>query len=280
MTPPRVLVLGLARNCAATLPVFFGWVDSLSSAFRISALIGENGSSDQTRHLIVDAERAGMPVVLVDTSEMAAIGDRLRRMAVGRERLLQQAKSERADIVVVADLDSVMRRPPDIVGLQRAIDLLASAPELIAVTASSRPHYYDVLAYRDHSTNFDGLNERIQQAQRSPLLYYRFMYEQVFSEQIRLTRLGPRRCYSAFNGLAVYRYADYVRGSYLGGGSGICEHVVFHHSLDSGTEERVAVIDELCIATPPEHAPVGPVSFYMGRIWRTLRRTLAGQVRL
>src|SRR5262245_19196347 len=148
-----LLFLGLAKNCARTIPKFAKLLDRLEiSNYNVRAIIGENGSRDNTRSVI----RSFYPrITPLDTSFMGKERSRLRRIAMGREALLQKAKGLKADYVIVSDFDNVMEHPPRPDDIGTAIAHLQADPKLFAVGATSMPCFYDLLALRGGGIKYD-----------------------------------------------------------------------------------------------------------------------------
>lgn len=271
---PSILFLCLARDCAETLPAFFRFLAALGEqGISAAAWIGENGSSDGTGRLIDEA--AGLGVERVDTSAMAAASERLERMAIGRQLLLDRlrASTMRPRVVCVADLDSVMAAPPEPERLTAAMAELEQDAGLFAVGASSRPYYYDLLAFRHEEFGFlRDLHVRIQKAKRNPLTYYHFQATEMYAVQRRVTARVPLRCASSFNGLCLYRGEDYLRGTYRAADEReVCEHVTFNLAVAASTGRQMRVSDGLVLAMPADHAPVGFVRFWRDRVRKALR---------
>lgn len=269
-----LLFLCLARNCAQTLPGFFAFLADLRrEGIAASAWIGENGSSDATPQLIERAAPLG--VERVDTSAMAASSERLQRMAIGRQLLLDRlrALSAQPPIVCVADLDGVMQVPPAPAALAAALGQLQQDPALFAIGAASQPYYYDLLALRLEGFEFlHDLHARIQRAKRNPLTYYHFQSTQMYAVERRVTALLPFRCASSFNGLCLYRTEDYLRGTYRADDEAeVCEHVTFNLSVAARTARQMLVSDTLRFAMPADHSPVSFPRFWLDRLSKMLR---------
>lgn len=243
------------------------------SGIRCAAAIGENGSVDGTRDLVSAAARSGN-IVLVDTATAAAFANRLERIARAREQVRDYlaACAWRARFVCVADLDDVMSAPVEASAIKSAMNCLMELPDIFGVSATSAPWYYDLLAYESEVLSFAGLEARIREAQRNVLGYYEFHCRSIYPLQRQITRLGSHLCRSAFNGLCVYRYADYVGGSYLHGNDfENCEHLSLHKSM-RGTGRNMLVSSDLAIATPVGHGPCSMLFFY----WLRAKKLLKG----
>jgi hypothetical protein len=219
----------------------------------VLAIVGENGSRDGTRALLEAAIPSGL-VRVVDTSFMAHGLPRLQRMALGREFLAQHVPAS-ARAVGVIDLDEPYLAHLDPDQLSRCINRLERDSSLFAVSATSRPTYYDLLAFADDGRSFSGLDEQIERLTRNPAAYYRLFRDVIYPAQEHLTSDADIPCTSAFNGLSLYLADTYRRGSYLprNGQPWECEHVTFHRSLASASGRHMVIDGNLILPMPPEH---------------------------
>jgi hypothetical protein len=269
-----ILFLCLARNCAANLPSFFAYLERLRAAgIPCRALIGENGSQDGTRELILAASERG--ITLLDTAAMADARGRLARMAFGRQMLLDAARAANEDVafICIADLDNVMEEPPAIEAVDNAMHRLCEDRSLFAIGATSRPVYYDLLALRMSGYDFSTLDAEIAAAKRKPLSYHRFHERRIYGPQRQLTASAPVLCESSFNGFCLYNAADYLLGSYRAANEAeVCEHVTMNLSILRGTGKRMLIAPDLVVRTPQDHAPVGFARFWFDRIRETALR--------
>jgi len=264
----HVLFLCLARNCEATLPVFFSYLENCEQhGLSCRAIIGENGSVDGTRRLIENA--VGRRIALLDTSLMERAPSRLVRMALGRQALLDAAfaGAEIPDYVCVLDVDNVMLVPPQPEALLAGIEQLRQDSRLFAVGATSRPVYYDLLALRMQGHDYSNLNTEIAAAKKHPLSYFRFHEERIYSNQRLMTRPEPIVCESCFNGLCLYNSADYQLGTYRAENEAdVCEHVTCNLTIGGATGKHMLISPDLAVQAPADHVPVGFGRFWMDRI--------------
>jgi hypothetical protein len=271
-----IAFLGLARDCVGSLPIFFRFVDSLDQASISSVvLIGENGSTDGTRELLERRAAEGR-LQVVDTGFMAGIPRRLQRMAQGREKVKLALKNSgaRPAYVCVVDLDRVMTIPPRVEDFTQAMELLANDERLFAVSADSKPYFYDLLAYEDDELSFAWLPHKSEEvATMRPRRYYGQILKHISAYQRSLTKLGDRLCISSFNGMCIYKASYYSRASYLATGKvDICEHLVLNRSIFRATGRRILITRFLTLRTPAEQMPIGPIAFWVQQIYKKLRR--------
>lgn len=274
---PDIVVLALARNCAATLPAFLRFLSSLRDAgLDCRALVGENDSRDGTGALLWAAQARG-ELSHVPTAFMSDIRGRLARMARGREHLKRvlDGQGPAPAYVCVADIDNVMARPPEAGAVLAALAKL-ERPGLFAVSAASQPHYYDLLAYEDEAVSYEYLLDDIARHRRGALGYYRFFSDTIYPAQSALTRERETTCLSAFNGLTLYRGADYRLGSYLDDDYARCEHLTLNRRIAAATGRRMLVDPGLVLRTPGDHAQRGFLSFYASRVRKMAVARLRG----
>jgi hypothetical protein len=276
-TSPELVFLSLARNCASTLPLFLRFLSELQrSGLSCAALIGENGSMDETRALILEA--APYNVHLCKTDFLETQFKRLVRMAHGREALLTIARERWPDAqyVCVADLDNVFALPPQPHVMREVIATLSKDPSLFALGASTQPVYYDLLALRTPLVDCSTLYSGIKAAQSNPFTYFRFHEQHLYSAQRSISRLVPLRCTSSFNGMCIYKASRYYRGTYRANDEDlVCEHVTMNASISLLFGEEMLISDRLVLATPPDHGPATLFRFLL----RRLRKVSGGLVR-
>jgi hypothetical protein len=253
-----VVFLALARDCATTIPGFLKGLESLQEAgLRVRALVGENGSSDNTRALLNSAAASEGTVEVLDTGFMSDVKDRMQRMAVARQFLAEQVKklSGGVRVIGVIDMDEPFMEHLDPDVLKSVLSRLQSEDGIFALSATSIPTYYDLLAFEDGSRAFTYLEKRIQSLRSNPVAYYRLFRDVIYSEQDDLTSRSDIRCRSAFNGLALYKSEAYALGTYLAQAPSdwICEHVTFNRSVGAATGQPMIIDASLILPMPAEH---------------------------
>ncbi len=265
-----ILFLALARDCEASLPAFFSYLDTLrSQGFRCTAIIGENGSRDRTRDLIKQA--AAQDVALLDTGFIEVQDRRGVRIAMGRQALLDLAMGDGADqeFICVADLDDIILEPPKPEAVIKAIRRLRTFDHLFAIGATSAPVYYDLISFRAPGHDYSTLRAEIRAAKRRPLSYYQFFRDHIYDKQKLMTRPDAIVCTSSFNGFCIYNASDYWLGTYRAQNEAdVCEHLTFNLSIAQATGKRMLVLPELTVSAPTEHTPVGFFGFWRDRIER------------
>ncbi len=140
-----------------------------------------------------------------------------------------------------------------------------------ASPSSSRPHYYDLLAFQDDHRSFDTLLEDLAGSRSNIFAYYRFFCSRIYPHQRALTDDHEIECASTFNGLCLYRTVAYRLGSYLQPGPSICEHLVFNRRLADITGAKMLIDPGLILHTPVDHFQQSFLPF----AWRLLRKLVA-----
>ena len=271
----RLLFLCLARDCEKTIPNFLSFLQDLrDDGLECHAIIGENGSRDCSRALIQSASPMG--VEHLDTKEMSKHSCRLRRMAMGRQLLLNAARGRSGgpgSFIVLADMDNVFECPPDPLAVKDAIAQLHELPELFAVGATSYPCYYDLLSMKSEKFDYSSLNGAIAKAKKNLLTYYSFHKHTIYANQLAITAAVPFDCVSSFNGFCVYIADDYLSGTYYAENmDSVCEHVTMNVSIHDRTGKMIRLDPHLRVVTPSDHRPVGQVRFYLDRIQKIAHR--------
>lgn len=266
---PDFAFLALAKDCVATIPHFLGLLRTLRRAgSSVVAFVGENGSRDGTQALLRQAQADG-ELTLVPTAFMADEPERLRRMALGRERLKNELEASGLEprFVCVLDIDNVIAAPPTVPALLAAAAKL-DRPGIFGVSASSRPHYYDLLAFEDEQRSFANLLDELASSRTGIIRYYRFFRSRIYPHQRALTSSREIACASTFNGLCLYRAELYRLGSYRQAGPAICEHLVFNRRLAALTGGTMLIDPGLVLRTPLDHAEQSFLPF----AWRRSRK--------
>lgn len=266
-----VLFVGLARDCAATLPAFLAFAERARAAgLAVSSLIGEDGSRDATHEILTSAAARG-GLTVMDTSAMAKLSDRLDRMALGRELLLQRVKAVANSVraVCVIDLDEPFFEGLEVDTFRLSLNRLHERKDIFAAAATSRPTYYDLLAYEDDRRSFAELEFELARRRSRPLAYYAYFRDVVYPAQASLTEGADIMCVSAFNGLAIYDCDAYVSGSYRRKlvDPPICEHITLNRSIAARSGLRMMIDGGLILPAPKEHVKRGPVGFFAQRMF-------------
>lgn len=278
--PRRLLVLGLCRNSAATLPALLGMFHEImrSGALDLQVLLGENGSTDATREILEQAAAANSWLNIIDTGFMSYMPERLTRMAAGREALRKSLPPPLpGDAVLVLDTDLDLIWPLSVDSLQAALRELEQ-PMTNGICSYSLPLHYDILALRETAQSRSPGTE-LHLASLGPRSFWVRLrrYPRKLLNTLRITRqqhkLGVasgRAFVSAFNGLCLYPRPLYDAVSYLAPGIE-CEHVVLHLAMHRKTGGMIRVSQHLGVRAPQEH-----IASFARQITGPLRRFAPG----
>lgn len=272
----KITFLALAKDCADYLSRIFDLLNETErQGFVVECYIGENGSSDNTRDLVIAHALNDPRVTLVPTDAMAKISGRLTRMAVGREILRKSwlLKQDGSDIVCVLDTDGVIPLSTgERMDFKGAVEALWNDRQLAGISSTSIPFYYDLLALRvPEQFNYD-IGPALRFGKRDPIFHYLVHARLVYPAQRNITQSIPLRTQSSFNGMALYRAIDYAAASYIRIKThDECEHVDFNRQL-CGQGRYILVGSWFKLNMPPEHGPRSLIGFIKQRIMKVLSR--------
>jgi glycosyltransferase involved in cell wall biosynthesis len=275
-----IVFLALARNCAKYLPAFFTFLEKLSAeGIPVAAVVGENGSTDDTLSLLKSAQAQARNVTCLDTSFIEAIpnAQRTRRLGEARAALARYASERfpRARYICVIDVDNVLLKMPSPKTFLASAEKIHARSDIFGVASVSHPYYYDMAALRSNTFFTKNVIPLIAENKRNILRYYSFMQENVYQVQRAFTASDIRLCESAFNGLCIYNPADYYSGSYVDPSMpDVCEHVILNLGIHRSTGRRILVDDSLAVAMPEEHGPQSLPYFVSSRALKLAQRGL------
>jgi len=133
--------------------------------------------------------------------------------------------------------------------------------------------YYDLYSHKSNLYFNPDLPQDIADTKRHPARYYGIHRRHIYPHQRAITGLEPMVCASSFNGFCLYRMSEYLLGTYRSRReSVVCEHVTFNLSLGAADGRHMLIVPELVLRTPEDHAPAGPVRFWLKKISVGCRR--------
>lgn len=249
-----MLIVGVARNCANTIP---RTISALKKFVGEEEILGwhvvESDSEDKTVEVLAGLAKRESEFTYVTLGKLSnLIPSRISRIAHCRELTLQwvQARAGLATHVLVVDFDGVARTI-DSLGLS---SVLKKYPAADAIFANCRGRYYDLLALRAA-----GWMEEDYRVSESRMIsqgksVFQAKYESLVSHFIKLhPASGATECNSAFGGLAIYRASSLRNGSYLDENSMECEHVIFHRSIQ-GQAPQMLIAHDLRVTGAKSHS--------------------------
>jgi hypothetical protein len=251
----KVVITGIARDCAAHLPAVLANAERLASTFEEAAFaFVENDSRDATKHLLSSWGSRQRNFTLFNLDGLGQMPVRTLRTEYARNVYLEYVRSDptlaQFDTLCVMDMDDVGAYPIDLAQFAAAVDLLGSDGSHAGVFANQLGTYYDMWTLRHAQLCpgdiwFDVLERVLTHGQSD-----QEAFDQAFAPRILSfgSSSGPVEVDSAFGGLGIYRL-DHVRRSqnpYLGSRVRVlrlrngqrtvlrmqqCEHVHFNHGL-------------------------------------------------
>jgi hypothetical protein len=259
------IFLGLGQNIEKTIHSFFEFLEKLhhqSHYKKICMIIGENGSLDNTKELLRTYKNDFFELIVVDTSLISKIKNRILRITQGREMLKNFVARNKmfSTFVSVVDLDDVINLEIDIKNFCMAVKTLEENKDtLFAISSKSKPYYYDMLnLIIPNYYETDILSE----LQKKIFNFYGVRKKNVYEPQMKITSMRDVDTISSHNGLCVYLYDDYVASSYISNYNDreeskyiTPEHIVFNKLIHSKSKKFVRMTNLINLKTPYEHLP-------------------------
>jgi hypothetical protein len=237
----KVAILGCARDCAGSLPL------SLRNAKRIGSMFSdyriflmESDSLDGTVDILIRESKDPRVNVFMKNHLSWSIPKRTWRIAYCRNHLLQELikSGYNPDYVIVMDMDDIGNS--------------SQGPSMVEMCMSKKDLWdaifprlsYDVFAFRypGHTANSAELHQLVPNGEAKTKYFEKLTSPKNIDSMF--DKNGLMGVFSAFNGIAIYKYGLYVRGTYSGKnmffsttnnpnykGMEECEHVNFHLSL-------------------------------------------------
>ena len=237
----KVAILGCARDCGNTLPLSLQHAHDIGRQFiDYRICIMENDSIDNTGDILRYAAKDSHVEVITEKYLKLRYPYRTWRIAYCRNRLLKKLVSSgfKPDFVIVMDMDNIGNSKRGAIMVKNCIykkDLWDAIFPRIS---------YDTFAFRYPGHTYNSF-EIIKNVRDSP---ERTKYMEDLGapsgDDSMFDENGLMAIFSSFNGLAIYKYELYIRGTYCGRNRFFsilensphknqeeCEHVNFHRSL-------------------------------------------------
>lgn len=259
-----IVFLGLAQNCQKFINKFFDVAYQISKEKKIKVIIGENNSDDFTFNEIHNNILAKTKILeFVDTTFIEKEKDRISRLATARQELknyLIKYKMHPKYICVV-DLDDVLNNNFNKKLIENLVhELSKNNHRYFAVSVKSKPYYYDILNFE--SKEFP--NDKIKQLQNSKTIKsYGLRKEKIYNVQKKITQYKTFECISAFNGLCLYNYEDFIRADYLENSNDVTpEHLFLNRKIHKDTNKKILVCNYY-LEMPLEHKPLDNIMLFV-----------------
>ena len=259
-----IIFLGLAQNCEKYLLNFFNKINLISKKKKIYAIIGENNSSDYTFNEILKLSKTiEKYFTFVDTTFIEKFDDRIKRLASARQALKNKINelNLKSKYICVVDLDDVIETnftPKLIYDLIQKLE--KNHTKHFGISVTSKPFYYDMLNFE--SKEFPNNNIKQIQNNRS-LKSYKYRKKYIYDIQKKITLAKNFECISAFNGLCIYFYSDFINSNYLEKSDDVTpEHLYLNRIIHKRTKKKIYVTDKN-LQMPEEHKPLSNIYSFL-----------------
>lgn len=246
----RLAVCGLARNCASKLPATIRFIETLSTYFESTTIVVvENGSRDKTRVIlnnwadscsslhIIDGKVPGEENASDTNANPYYSFKRVSRLAALRNQYLDFLKAQAVapDFVLVLDFDV------DRISLEGVLDSFTREADWDVATAYGYSLSPTLLErYHDTYALVPLGEENILQLETGLKAIQRNWKQDIASSELV-------RVYSAFGGLAIYKYKQIIDLRYTVCPNGDervearCEHFSIANELQNNGYQRIVI---------------------------------------
>ena len=258
-----IVFLGLAQNCAKNLPTFFNVISKIGKDRNIITYVGENGSDDFTFDVIQKNIFLNNNINFIDTTIIEKFSDRIKRLAFARQKLKDNLINLNISpkLVCVVDLDEVLNEnftPKLIYDLEKTLD--KNKEKYFAISLKSEPYYYDILNFESEEYP----NKGVKQLQNNrSIKSYNDRKNRIYNLQKSLTKKKAFECVSAFNGLCIYFYDDFIKSNYLENTNDPSpEHLYLNRKINKITGKKILVTENM-LRMPTEHKPLNNIVLFL-----------------
>jgi hypothetical protein len=273
--PYDLIFFGLGQNCQQYISFFLAEAKKISQKYKTKLIIGENGSTDDTfSEIQKELLNQDQPLDLdfVDTTFVEKYSDRVVRLSKARQKLLDHIKKKniQAKYICVIDLDNVLDQSLIEENIKKMILILEkNKKQYFAVSAKSKPYYYDILNFEDQeNSNLDILDLMNDKKISS---YFK-RKKKIYFLQDKLTRLGNIESISSFNGMCLYFFNEYIKSTYYcldSNGKIIPEHLNLNRIIARNTGKKILISEDILLSMPAEHKPLfNIINFLTSKIYK------------
>jgi len=246
----RLAVCGLARNCASKLPATIRFIETLSTYFESTTIVVvENGSRDKTRVILNNWADSCSSLHIIDGKVPGGENSsdtnanpyysfkRVSRLAALRNQYLDFLKAQAVapDFVLVLDFDV------DRISLEGVLDSFTREADWDVATAYGYSLSPTLLErYHDTYALVPLGEENILQLETGLKAIQRNWKQDIASSELV-------RVYSAFGGLAIYKYKQIIDLRYTVCPNGDervearCEHFSIANELQNNGYQRIVI---------------------------------------
>lgn len=255
----EIIFLGLAQNCEKFLDNFFKEIDKISYEKKISVFIGENGSSDYTFDKIQKKISKNKIYNFIDTTFIEKYQDRIKRLAHARQCLLDKIieLNLRSKFICVLDLDDVINDKFNLNLIHNLCEtLIKNQDKYFGISLNSKPYYYDILNFE--SEEFPNMNIKKLQNNKK-FNSYQERKKFIYKVQKKISQKKIFETISAFNGLCIYKFDEYITSKYLEDTKDQTpEHLYFNRMLSKNLNKKILVTENF-FRMPKEHKPLNNI---------------------
>lgn len=273
--PYDLIFFGLGQDCQPYISFFLAEAKKISQNYKTKLIIGENGSTDHTFSEIQKEllnQDQPLDLDLVDTTFVEKYSDRVVRLSKARQKLLDHIKKKniQAKYICVIDLDNVLDQSLIEENIKKMILILEKKKnKYFAVSAKSKPYYYDILNFE----NQENLNIDILELMNDKKISSYFKRrKKIYSLQDKLTRLGNIESISSFNGMCLYFFNEYIKSTYYcldSAGKIIPEHLNLNRIIGRNTGKKILISKDILLSMPAEHKPLfNIINFLSSKIYK------------
>jgi hypothetical protein len=271
-----IIFTGLAQNCENHIDKFFNIYNQVKKDFKTAAIISENNSDDRTFTKIIEKLSYDNDIYFLDTTFIEKFYDRIHRLAHARQFQKDFVIKEnfKAKYLIVIDLDDVLDFKFELDNFKSLLNFLDKEKKFyFGLSVKSKPHYYDILNFE--SKKFPNLNIKKLQLDKK-INTYKERKNKIYTIQKKITESKDFECISAFNGMCVYNFNDYLIGKYFNQSSlsethTIPEHLNMNRQIYFKTKKKIYVTDKFNFKMPEEHKPLfNPLIFFLNKFIKYL----------
>ncbi len=267
--PYDLIFFGLGQNCQPYISYFFLEAKKISQKYKTKLIIGENGSTDHTfyeiqKELLKQDQLLNLD--FVDTTFVEKYSNRVVRLSKARQKLFDHmiTKNIQSKYICVIDLDNVLEESSIEENIKKMIKILEkNKNKYFGVSAKSAPYYYDILNFESE----ENLNSNILEIMNNKRISsYGLRKEKIYFLQNKLTRLGNVEAISAFNGMCLYFFNEYIQSNYYcldNDGNIIPEHLNLNRIIAKNTQKKILVSKDIILKMPQEHRPLFNIFIFL-----------------
>ena len=183
----------------------------------------------------------------------------MKRLSLGRQILKDyiNKKKYKSKFIVVNDLDEIFKKKISLKNFLKISNTLQKNNKfLFGISVKSKPFYYDLLVLKIKDIfEYDVL--KIQKSRSIKSILQRISI--ISNYKRKITYMNDLKSISSYNGMCIYIFKDYQKGSYISKGKKNITNNIDHLSLNLGihskTKKYILISNTLNLFTPKHHLP-------------------------